>query len=71
MNYIEWADEYNLNALRVKSVIDRKKQKLNEQVLTADDRKRLADEIKAYRRIYYELRDIGVLLRRRAGETPA
>ena len=26
MNYIEWAEEYDLNALRVKSVIDRKTQ---------------------------------------------
>ena len=66
MNYIEWAEEYDLNALRVKSVIDRKKQLLNDQKLTADTRKRLNDEIKAYRRIYRELSDIGDLLRRRA-----
>ena len=66
MNYIEWAEEYDLNALRVKSVIDRKKQLLNDQKLTADSRKKLCDDIKAYRRIYYELKEIGVTLRDRA-----
>lgn len=67
MNYIEWAEEYDLNALRVKSVIDRKKQRLNEQKLSADLRKQLIDEIAAYRRIYRELVLISDKLRDRAG----
>ena len=28
MNYVEWAEEYYLNARRVKSVLERKKQLL-------------------------------------------
>lgn len=67
MNYIEWAEEYDLNAFRVKSVIDRKKQRLNEQKLSADLRKQLIDEIAAYRRIYRELVLISDKLRDRAG----
>lgn len=70
MNYIEWAEEYELNALRVKSVIDRKKLQLNERALTADARKKLTDDIAAYRRIRWELTDIAERLRRRA-EAPA
>lgn len=68
MDYLEWADEYYLNAHRVQSVIERKKQLLKEKKpLTADQRKRLTDDIKQYRRIYHELQDIGDLLTARAG----
>ena len=67
MNYNEWAEEYELNALRVKSVIDRKKLSLNDARLTADSRKRLLDDITAYRRIYHELAHTAALLRDRAG----
>lgn len=67
MDYNEWADEYYLNALRIKSVIGRKQQQLNGSGLTADARKKLTDDIKAYRRIYYELTQVGDLLRVRAG----
>lgn len=68
MNYVEWADEYYLNAHRVKSVIDRKYQRLKEKKsLTADQRKRLTDDIKQYRRIYRELIEIGDTLSLRAG----
>lgn len=66
MNYIEWAEEYEQNALRVKSVIDHKTGLLNE-ALTADSRKKLLDDIAQYRTIYYELNRIGSLLRGRAG----
>ena len=65
MNYIEWAEEYELNALRVKSVMDHKKQQMNDR-LTADERKQLLDQIKAYRRIYYDLLDVCETLRGRA-----
>lgn len=66
MNYIEWAEEYDKNALRVQSVIERKKQQMNED-LTADEKKKLCDDIAAYRRIWRELTDIGATLRSRAG----
>ena len=66
MDYLEWAEEYDLNALRIKSVIDRKKGMLNDR-LTPDARKKLLDDIAAYRRIYYELTAIGDTLRARAG----
>lgn len=70
MNYVEWADEYYLNASRVKSVIERKNQQLKEKkALTADQRKRLTDDIKQYRRIYRELLEIGDTLSSRAGGT--
>ena len=67
MDYLEWADEYYLNAGRVKSVIERKKLLLKEKKsLTADQRKRLTDDIKQYRRIYHELLDVGDILVSRA-----
>lgn len=65
MNYIEWADEYDQNALRIKSVIDRKRGLLNGR-LSADARQKILDDITAYRRIYYELTEIGDTLRERA-----
>ena len=65
MNYIEWADEYYENALRVKAVIDKKKKRMKEEKLTADERKKLTDDIKAYRQIYRELTEIGDTLRDR------
>ncbi len=67
MNYFEWAEEYYLNARRVLSVVERKKQLLKEKKsLTADQRKQLNDAIKQYRRIYHELMDIGDTLSSRA-----
>ena len=66
MDYLEWAREYYLNAQRVKSVIDRRKSRLNEKNLTADMKKQLNDDITAYRLIYYELTKIGDTLRDRA-----
>ncbi len=65
MNYIEWAEEYELNALRIKSVIDRKRGMLNGRI-SADTRQKLLDDIAAYRRIYYELSGIADTLRKRA-----
>lgn len=68
MNYLEWAEEYYLNASRIKSVLERKKQLLKEtDSLSADERKRITDSIKQYRRIYHELLDIGDTLTMRAG----
>ena len=68
MNYVEWAEEYYLNARRVKSVLERKKQLLKEKgPLTADERKRIIDSIKQYRSIYRELLEIGDTLAMRAG----
>lgn len=66
MNYIEWAEEYDLNALRIKTVIDRKKLILNDAKLTADSRKKILDDITAYRKIYHELTHTAALLRDRA-----
>lgn len=68
MNYSEWAEEYYLNARRVKSVLERKKQLLKEKgPLRADERKRIIDSIKQYRSIYRELLEIGDTLAMRAG----
>jgi len=67
MNYLEWAEEYEKNAQRVMSVIERKKQRMKEHGLTADERKQLNDDIIAYRKIYYDLRDVAVTLKERAG----
>lgn len=67
MNYNEWADEYDRNALRVKSVIERKKQFLNDNKLSADSRQQILDQIAVYRSIYAELIRAGDTLRTRAG----
>ena len=66
MNYVEWAEEYRENALRIKQVIKKKQNLLNGKNLSADLHKRLTDEIKAYRRIFYELCEIEKTLRERA-----
>lgn len=68
MNYLEWAEEYYENARRVLEVIEKKKKNLYNKRITADMRKSLCDAIKAYRRIYYELRDIGDTLSARGRE---
>ena len=67
MDYNEWAQEYYLNARRVKTVIDRRYQQLKEKkTLSADKRKQLSDDLRYYRRIYRELTEIGDALSRRA-----
>jgi len=68
MDYFEWADEYYDNALRIKTVLEKKKKLLNEKGLSADRRKQLSDEIREYRAIYRELRQTGDFIRDRAGE---
>lgn len=68
MDYFEWADEYDQNALRIKSVIEKKKGLLNKE-LTAEARQKLLDDITAYRRIYYDLTRIAGILRSRAEGT--
>ena len=70
MNYFEWAEEYASDALRVRKVIEKKKSELKKKNLTADEKKRLNDDLTQYRKIYYELNDIGRILRARAGDTP-
>lgn len=66
MNYVEWADEYFRNALSVRNVMEKKKGLLKGR-MSADERKKLSDEIKAYRVIYHELTAIGDTLLDRAG----
>ena len=67
MNYVEWAQEYYAEALRVQAVMDRKKERLKgSRSLSADQRKQLLDEIRRYRRIYCELIEIGATLLSRA-----
>ena len=67
MDYLEWSEEYEKNAQRILSVIERKRQRMKELGLTADERKQLNDDIIAYRKIYYDLRDVAITLRERAG----
>ena len=70
MDYLEWAEEYYQNARRILAVLEKKKLRLKEEKpLTADQRKRLTDDIKQYRRIYHELIDIGDTLTSRAEAT--
>ena len=66
MDYLEWAREYQQNAQRVKTVIERRYRQLKGEGLTADSRKRLNDELQAYRKIYYELTRTCDLLTERA-----
>jgi hypothetical protein len=70
MNYVEWAEEYRENALRIQQVIKKKQRQLNGKHLSADLHKRLTDEIKAYRRIFYELCQVEKTLLERAGGSP-
>ena len=69
MDYLEWSEEYEKNAQRILSVIERKKQRMKENGLTADQRKQLNDDILAYRKIYYDLRVVAITLRERAGDS--
>ncbi len=68
MNYLEWAEEYRRDALRVHSVIEKKKALLNERNLTADRRKQIGDAIISYRMIYRELLKTAEILQYRAQE---
>ena len=67
MDYNEWADEYMENARRVLSVIEKKKELLNDRRLGKDARKQLSDVIITYRCIYRELLASAEHLRSRAG----
>ena len=66
MDYVEWAKEYEDNALLVKNVMERKKHELAKKNITADTRKRLNYELKEYRCILSELTLTAKTLRDRA-----
>lgn len=66
MNYVEWAEEYYADARRIEDVISKKKQRMNDESLTAERRQKLTEDICSYRQIRRELIDIADLLMRRA-----
>ena len=64
MDYIEWAEQYETNAARIRDTIERKKD-LKRKRLTADQRQRLTGEIADFQRIYREMLSIAHTLRER------
>lgn len=66
INYIYWADEYEKSASNIQIAIDRRKQKLKSQELTADLKKTLQNEIIALQAIRREQLDYSVKIRKYA-----
>lgn len=66
MNYIKWSDEYNTQAQKLLTVIEKKKSMLKKA--TADERQSINTEIVQLRNIYYECMLTAKHLMLRAGE---
>lgn len=66
IDYTYWADEYEKSASNIQIAIDRRKQKLKSQGLTADLKKTLQDEIIALQAIRREQLDYSVRIRKYA-----
>lgn len=66
INYIHWANEYEKNASNIQIAIDKRKQKLKNERLTADLKKTLQDEIIALQAIRRELLDCSAKIRKYA-----
>ena len=64
MDYIEWAEQYETNAARIREVINRKKD-LRRMRLTADQKKQLNAEIAEYQHVCREMLSIAHTLRER------
>lgn len=68
-NYVHWADEYEKNASNIQTAIDKRKQRLKNEKLTADLKKTLQDEIIALQKIRREQIDYSVRIRKYARTT--
>lgn len=66
IDYIYWANEYEKNASNIQIAIDKRKEKLKTQRLTADQKKTLEDEIIALQKIRREQIDYSVRIRKYA-----
>lgn len=72
INYEHWSDEYEANAARIQVAIDKRKQKLRDCKLSADQKKTLKKEIIALQAIKREQLDAATKIRsyiRRHDET--
>lgn len=66
IDYTYWADEYEKSASNIQIAIDRRKQELKSQGLTADMEKTLQNEIIALQAIRREQLDYSVRIRKYA-----
>lgn len=66
IDYTYWANEYEKNASNIQIAIDKRKEKLKAQRLTADQKKTLEDEIIALQKIRREQIDYSVRIRKYA-----
>lgn len=66
IDYTYWADEYEKSASNIQIAIDRRKQELKSQWLTADMEKTLQNEIIALQAIRREQLDYSVRIRKYA-----
>lgn len=66
IDYTYWADEYEKSASNIQIAIDRRKQELKSQGLTADMKKTLQNEIIALQAIRREQLDYSVRIRKYA-----
>lgn len=64
IDYIYWANEYEKNASNIQIAIDKRKEKLKTQRLTADQKKTLEDEILALQKIRREQIDYSTRIRK-------
>lgn len=72
INYEHWSDEYETNAAKIQIAIDKRKQKLRDCRLSADQKKTLKNEIGALQEIRREQLDAATRIRnyiRRSDET--
>ena len=72
IDYAHWSDEYEANAARIQTAIDKRKQKIRDCKLSADQKKTLLNEIGVLRAIRREQLDSASRLRhyiRRTDET--
>ena len=72
INYEHWSDEYEANAARIQFAIDKRKQKLRNCKLSADQKKILKNEIAVFQAIKCEQLDAATKIRnyiRRHDET--
>lgn len=72
INYEHWSNEYEANAAKIQIAIDKRKQKLRDCKLTADQKKTLKNEIGALQEIRREQLDAATRIRnyiRRSDET--
>lgn len=66
IDYMHWANEYEKSASNIQIAIDKRKEKLKTQRLTADQKKTLEDEIIALQKIRREQIDYSVRIRKYA-----